>query len=134
MYLCCLPMPLLAFARVKHASLSSFFLPSLDHAVVPGSPIPSLQYQEPRNSDLFFAIPITTCIGLMPSVAPSSRLWSPSFVPCLVALPQAQDSHEVGSEGDAISEEVVEQGVRLGVLLVFPSQLLTSYLLHRNDG
>ena len=43
-------------------------------------------------------------------------------------------SHEVGSEGDVMSKEVVEQGVRLGVLLVFPSQLLTSYLLRRNTG
>jgi len=50
----------------------------------------------------------------------------------LSCVSQAQDSHEEGSEGDVISEEVVEQGVRLGVLLVFPSQLFTSYRLCRN--
>jgi hypothetical protein len=57
---------------------------------------------------------------MMPSVA---RLASPSFIPCLFGLLPAQDSHEKGAE------EVVEQGARLGVLLVFPSQLLTSYRL-----
>jgi hypothetical protein len=116
-YSCCLPTPSLALACVKHfLSLPS----SLDHAVVPGVRPPSLQYQEPRNSDLCLAIPITTCIGMMPSIA---RLASPSFISCLVGLHQAHDSHKEGVG------EVVEQGARLGVLLVFPSQLLTSYRL-----
>jgi hypothetical protein len=57
---------------------------------------------------------------MMPSIA---RLANPSFIPCLVGLLPAQGSHE-----DA-PEEVVEHGARLGVLLVFPSQLLTSYRL-----
>lgn len=115
-------MPLLAFdvrsRETRHLVLS---LPSLPGSRRPARhPPPSLQYQEPRNSDLFLAIPITTCIGMMPSVA---RLASPSFIPCLFGLLPAQDSHEKGAE------EVVEQGARLGVLLVFPSQLLTSYRL-----
>jgi hypothetical protein len=49
--------------RAKHASLPSFFLPSLDHAVAPGSPIPSLQYQEPRNSDLFSQFPLLLALA-----------------------------------------------------------------------
>lgn len=56
----------------------------------------------------------------MPSIA---LLAGPSFISCLFGLLPAQDSH------DESAEEVVEQGARLGVLLGFPSQLLTSYRL-----
>jgi hypothetical protein len=97
-------------------SLPSFFGPRR----CTRRPPPSVQYQEPRNSDLFFAIPITTHIGMMPSIA---RLANPSFISCLFGLLPVQDSHEKGAE------EVVEHGARLGVLLVFPSQLFTSYRL-----
>ena len=64
----------------------------------------------------------------MPSIAqakpPSSRLAKPQFN-FLSGSPKVSpgNAHEVGSG------EVVEHGARLGVLLVFPSQLFTSYRL-----
>lgn len=56
------PCSRLMLARVKHAILSCLFLPFLDHAVLPGGH-PSLQYQEPRNSDLFSQFPLLLALA-----------------------------------------------------------------------
>ena len=71
--------------ETRHLVLSSSFRLWI-HAVA----LPSLQYQESRNSDLFSAIPITTRMGSMPSVTQASphRLvsQSPSFISCRAPL------------------------------------------------
>ena len=75
--------------ETRHLVLSSSFRLWI-HAVA----LPSLQYQESRNSDLFSAIPITTRMGSMPSVAQAGKapIASSRKAPVLflVGLPSGQ--------------------------------------------